>query len=159
MGAQGRSRARRGAHHGVERTLTLTLSLSLTPALTLPLLLPQVRLTCSDVPCHMARVRCSGDAVREISALGYRLHPLLEHGDAPLGPRPPGHTAPPERCDAAVFLVALALNSQGWASPAEHRPASTPTTHPTRNPHPNRNPGPNPIPNRNPNSNQAQMQH
>ena len=29
MGAQGRSRARRGAHHGVERTLTLTLSLSL----------------------------------------------------------------------------------------------------------------------------------
>ena len=26
----------------------------------------QVRLTCSDLPCHMARVRCSGDAVREI---------------------------------------------------------------------------------------------
>ena len=29
----------------------------------------QVRLTCSDHPCHMARVRCSGDAVREIYAL------------------------------------------------------------------------------------------
>ena len=113
----------------------------------------------------MARVRCSGDAAREISGLGlhYRLHPLIEQDDH-LGLRPPGRTAPPERCDAAVFLVALALNSQGWASPAEHRPASTHTTHthhthPARNPHPNPNPGPNPIPNRNPNSNQAQMQH
>ena len=78
----------------------------------------------------MARVRCSGDAAREISGLGlhYRLHPLIEQDDH-LGLRPPGRTAPPERCDAAVFLVALALNSQGWASPAEHRPASTPTTH------------------------------
>lgn len=59
----------------------------------------QVRLTCSDQPCHMARVRCAPDAVREVAALA-----------GPFTAVPGQRT--PERCDAAVFLPALALNQE-----------------------------------------------